>query len=176
MQQVFKGGNYSREETIVFFFIYEIHTYEKRSINIAYFLQFRSSKLIFFVKRQLKLENLVQKVPHVAFWLFCDNICSNFQVLKGGKFFKWGNYSGEETIQGRKLLIIRSFWLRKLFKGGKYSREETIWGNSVFSSTEWISDSCYTKTADNFGYLNWNMLLGNPQQPSKCSKDHFNWC
>ena len=53
------------------------------------------------------------------------------QVFKGGKLFKWGNYSGEETIQGRKLLMIRSFWPRKLFKGGKYSREETIWGNTV---------------------------------------------
>ena len=40
-------------------------------------------------------------------------------------------YSREETIQGRKLLIIRRFLLRKLFKGGKYSREETICGNTV---------------------------------------------
>ena len=52
-----------------------------------------------------------------------------------GKLFKWGNYSSEETIQGRKLLIIRRFWLRKLFKGGNYSREETIWGNTVVLST-----------------------------------------
>ena len=42
-----------------------------------------------------------------------------------------GNYSSEETIQRRKLLIIRRFRLRKLFKGGKYSREETIRGNTV---------------------------------------------
>jgi hypothetical protein len=36
------------------------------------------------------------------------------------KLFKGGNYSREETIQGRKL-----------FKGGNYSREETICGNTV---------------------------------------------
>ena len=41
------------------------------------------------------------------------------------------NCSSEETIQGRKLLIIRRFWPRKLFKGGNYSREETIRGNTV---------------------------------------------
>ena len=35
-------------------------------------------------------------------------------------------------IQGRKLLIIRRFLLRKLFKGGNYSRAETIRGNTVF--------------------------------------------
>ena len=104
VRQVFKGGNCSREETIGFFFIYEIHTYEKRSINIAYFLQFRSSKLIFVVKRQLKLENLAKKVPHVAFWLFCDNICSNCSSTSRRKTFQ----------------------MRKLFRGGNYSREKTI--------------------------------------------------
>ena len=42
-----------------------------------------------------------------------------------------GNYSRAETIQGRKLLIVRRFLLRKLFKGGNYSRAETIRGNTV---------------------------------------------
>ena len=41
------------------------------------------------------------------------------------------HYSRVETNQGRKLLIIRSFLLRKLFKGGNYSRAETIRGNTV---------------------------------------------
>ena len=41
------------------------------------------------------------------------------------------HYSRAETIQGRKLLIIRRFWPRKLFKGGNYSRAETIRGNTV---------------------------------------------
>jgi hypothetical protein len=31
------------------------------------------------------------------------------KLFKGGKPFKGGNYSREETIQGRKLLIIRRF-------------------------------------------------------------------
>ena len=35
-------------------------------------------------------------------------------------------YSRAETNQGRKLLIIRRFLLRKLFKGGNYSRAEAI--------------------------------------------------
>ena len=39
-------------------------------------------------------------------------------------------------IQGRKLLIIKRFLLRKLFKGGNYSRAETIRGNTVFVSKE----------------------------------------
>ena len=42
------------------------------------------------------------------------------------------HYSRAETNQGRKLLNIRRFLLRKLFKGGNYSREETIRGNTVF--------------------------------------------
>ena len=87
----------------------------------------------------LELENLAQKVPHFAIWLFYNNICSNYSSIQGRKtiqvrkIFRGGNYSGEETIQGRKLLIIRRFWPRKLFKGGKYSRKETVWENAVFS-------------------------------------------
>jgi hypothetical protein len=49
-------------------------------------------------------------------------------AIQGQKFGR-GNYSKEETNQGRKLLIIRRFWPRKLFKGGNYSRAETIRGN-----------------------------------------------
>ena len=41
------------------------------------------------------------------------------------------HYSRAESNQGRKLLIIRRFLLRKLFKGGNYSRAETIRGNTV---------------------------------------------
>jgi hypothetical protein len=50
---------------------------------------------------------------------------------KMSRIFLCDNYSREESIQGRKLLNNRRFWLRKLFKGGKYSREETIRGNTV---------------------------------------------
>ena len=41
------------------------------------------------------------------------------------------HYSRAETNQGRKLLIIRRFLVRKLFKGGNYSRAETIRGNTA---------------------------------------------
>ena len=42
------------------------------------------------------------------------------------------NYSRETTIQGRKLLISKTFLVRQVFKGDNYSREETIRGNTVF--------------------------------------------
>ena len=41
------------------------------------------------------------------------------------------NYVFATIIQGRKLLIIRRFLLRKLIKGGNYSSAETIRGNTV---------------------------------------------
>ena len=44
------------------------------------------------------------------------------------------NYSRETTIQGRKLLISKTFLVRQVFKGDNYSREETIRGNTVFCS------------------------------------------
>ena len=40
------------------------------------------------------------------------------------------------TIQGRKVLIFRRLWPRKLFKGGKYSRAETIRGNTVYPKVQ----------------------------------------
>jgi len=48
-----------------------------------------------------------------------------------GKLFKGGNYSREETIQGRKLVY------KRIQKGGNYSKEErnkrqeSIQGNTV---------------------------------------------
>ena len=82
--------------------------------------------MIFVIKRLLKLGNLAQKVPTLQFESFMVVFVTIIQVFKGGKLFKWGNYSKEETIQGRKLLLIRKICPRKLFKGGKYSSEETI--------------------------------------------------
>ena len=63
----------------------------------------------FVIKRLLKLGNLVQKVPTLQFESFMIIFVTIIQVFKGGKLFKWGNYSKEETIQGRKLLLIRRF-------------------------------------------------------------------
>ena len=60
-------------------------------------MQFRSSKLLFAIKRLLKLGNLAQKVPHVAIYK---------QLFKNKKE---KNFSSEETIQGRKILIVKSF-------------------------------------------------------------------
>ena len=41
-------------------------------------------------------------------------------------------YISETTIQGRKLIINRTFLARQVFKGDNYSREETICGNTVY--------------------------------------------
>ena len=35
------------------------------------------------------------------------------------------------TIQGRKLLISRTYLVRQVFKGDNYSRKETIYGKTV---------------------------------------------
>ena len=42
-----------------------------------------------------------------------------------------GNYSSEETIQGRKLFKGGNYWLLGHFECDNYSREETICGNAV---------------------------------------------
>ena len=67
-------------------------------MNIAYFIQFRSSKLIFVVKRLLKLGNLAQQVPTLQFESFMIIFVTMIQLFKGGKLFKWRHYSKEETI------------------------------------------------------------------------------
>ena len=56
---------------------------------------------------------------------------------------KCDHYSSAETIQGRKLLIIKRFWPRKLFKGGNYSRAETIRENTVFGIFDKRPQGCY---------------------------------
>ena len=54
------------------------------------------------------------------------------------------NYSRETTIQGRKLLIRKTFLVRQVFKGDKYSREETIRGNTVSNILSPLYN-CYDK-------------------------------
>ena len=53
------------------------------------------------------------------------------QELNKQDFFDCDKYSRATTIQGRKLLISRTFLVRQVFKGDNYSREETIRGNTV---------------------------------------------
>ena len=50
-------------------------------------------------------------------------------------------YLRETSIQGRKLLITRTFLVRQLFKGDNYSREETIRGNTVLKNISATSES-----------------------------------
>ena len=65
-------------------------------------------------------------------------ICIVQQLLIIG-LFECDNYSREKTIQGRKLLIIRTFWVRQLFKGDNYSRETTILGRKLFAEVRYIT-------------------------------------
>ena len=80
------------------------------------------------------------------------------------KICRCGNYSRAETNQGRKLLIFRRFFPRKLFKGGNYSRKYGIWkfphfplskknsfpGNYlVFLLISGFFQACLNKTHDN---------------------------
>ena len=54
------------------------------------------------------------------------------------------HYSRAESNQGRKLLIIKRFFLRKLFKGGNYSRAETIRGSTVvFSISNFFANTIF---------------------------------
>ena len=57
------------------------------------------------------------------------------------KICRCGNYSRADANQGRKPLIFRRFFLRKLFKGGNYSRPETICGNKVGQNMTMIQSS-----------------------------------
>ena len=133
VRKLFKGGKYC------FMVIFDTLTYSG-IISINFNWCFYNSKTL---KSQQKLCFSSEKPSYLVVMLRFGIFGKNFfgfklcNLLKeknawGRKVFNWGNYSREETIQGRKLLIIRRFWLRKLFKGGNYSREETIWGNTVF--------------------------------------------
>ena len=51
------------------------------------------------------------------------------------KVFKGDNYSRETTIQGRKLLIIRTFLVQQVFKGDNHLREEAIRGTTAIIPT-----------------------------------------
>ena len=79
--------------------------------------------------------------------------------------FQCDKYTRETTIQGRKLLIIRTFLVRQVFKGDNYSREETVRGNTVidkrlkkhclffFKTIQNIHQSCIYHTAICFKIL-----------------------
>jgi hypothetical protein len=54
------------------------------------------------------------------------------QVFKGGKLFKWGNYSIKETIQRKKLFKGGNYYQLGGFNQGNYSKEETIQGRKLY--------------------------------------------
>ena len=77
------------------------------------------------LKENMLFSILLTLIVKLLLRLFFCIVLTNFIITK------CGNYSRAESIQGRKLLIIRRFWPRKVFKGGNYSRAETIRGNTV---------------------------------------------
>ena len=90
-------------------------------------------------------------------------LCLDFK-----SFFAWissysfrGNYSSAETIQGRKLLIIKRFWLRKLFKGGNYSRKYGIQICVFLSLGFWAGchKSSHCSSIFNFVHVQKSVLL-----------------
>ena len=73
------------------------------------------SKLIFVIKGVLKLGNLAQKVPTLQFESFMIIFVTIIQVFKGGKLFKWGNYSNEDVVSGENKLVTQIFGLDSFF-------------------------------------------------------------
>ena len=126
LQKLFKGGKYSKEETIFlsYFFvgIYNLNsccmvcTIIKHSLVFSFFFySFGQGHYTYSLLSTYILTTFLE------YWL----LIANFNI-------KWDNYSRAETNQGRKLLIFRRFWLRKLFKGGNFSREESIQGRKLY--------------------------------------------
>ena len=69
----------------------------------------------------------------------CETQAKNEFEIQTNYIFSFLIYIvSEDIIQGRKLLIIRRFWPRKLVKGGNYSRAETIRGNTVYDIYKYI--------------------------------------
>ena len=93
---------------------------------------------VIITKQSSDLSKCVKCPYLLTSYLWILNALANFNI-------NCDNYSKEETIQGRKLLIIRRFWVRKQFKGGKCSREETIRGNTVLQSNKWQRNTLNNK-------------------------------
>ena len=86
----------------------------------------------FFLYADISIENFCGKRKIELYLLLQKYKCDHYSRAVLFIWLECDYYSREETIQGRKLLIIRRFLLRKLFIGGKYSREEIIRWNTVF--------------------------------------------
>ena len=71
--------------------------------------------MIFVIKGLLKLGNLAQKVPTLQFESFLIIFGTIIQVFKGGKLFKWGNYSNEDVVSGENKLVTQIFGLDSFF-------------------------------------------------------------
>ena len=71
--------------------------------------------MIFVIKGLLKQGNLAQKVPILQFESFNIIFVTIIQVFKGGKLFKWGNYSNEDVVSGENKLVTQIFGLDSFF-------------------------------------------------------------
>ena len=116
--QEFKGGNYSKKN----YYFFENFSGIRRSLSICTMWNNRG-------------------------FLDCNQIDFNLDfniqfIVLPQSVFLGGSWSAE-TNWGRKLLIIRRFWMLKLYKGGNYSRAETIRGYTVFVSISLLEDAVW---------------------------------
>ena len=103
VRKLFKGGNYSKEETIDFFLFFSVILLSLEWANTHWFHVIQLKQIDFCCLR------LVLTI--ILFWRLRVR-----KLFKGGNYlslggFDRGNYSKEESIQGRKLYEeIRYVW------------------------------------------------------------------
>ena len=98
-----------------------------------------------------------------AIWVFYNNICYNYSNIQGRKRFKWGNYSREETVQGRKLYEE----IQYTFKSGSpyYVKTNEIFFIYIY----YLGDFCYS----NFTSKIW--IYQYPTTGMMCSQNYKNF-
>ena len=121
-RQLFKGGNYCFLE----FWKASVASFAHSKMEST------RSHTLKVLKIPICIVTFAEKCTYLLTYLL--NIFEVEKVYKSANLkctFQCDKYSRETTIQGRKLLITRTFLVRQVFKGDNYSREETIRGNTV---------------------------------------------
>ena len=112
VRKLFKGGNYSREETI------------RR--NTVFIIWIIATPIHDFIAGTLYIHNLYEVCTYLSKYIL-RLVCWYYHLKTFVKIEnRCDHYSSPKSIQGRKLSIIKRFWPRKLFKGGNYSQKYGI--------------------------------------------------
>jgi hypothetical protein len=112
VRKLFKRGNYSKEETIVFllFIIWWWPKFLHEDIENVLFewvTSLKNKKIDRYIA--LLIKQILLYLIIFATIFYGRKTFQGWKTIQGRKLFKGGNYSREETIQGRKLLIFRRF-------------------------------------------------------------------